>query len=134
MYMRTLATVARIRRNGEPDRRYGHKGPQPHLWDTGPDPWIRRLRYKFLRARAQARFWHQLWQLTWEEYVTLMRKQVNHGRDLAQINLCRKDADGTWSLANCELRTRYQMVRRQKHVRQDGTRRRRVNTKQQKQK
>ena len=120
--------MTRMNRHGEPDRRFGRQGPRPHLWETGPDPWIRRLRYKFLRARAQARYWNQAWQLTWEQYLEIMRKQVDHGRHMHNINLCRRDTDGAWSVANCELMPRRQVVRRQKHTEHHGGVRRRSNT------
>jgi hypothetical protein len=92
------------------------------------DPWHRQLRYKFLRARAQAKFWNQEWQLTWDEYLEIMRSNTNHGRDMDNINLCRKDTDGAWSRDNCELIPRRVVVKRQRHKYEDGRIRRRVNT------
>ena len=123
--------MTRMNRHGEPDRRYGRKGPQQDRWLI-TDPWHRQLRYKFLRARAQAKFWNQEWQLTWEQYLEIMRSNTNHGRDMDAINLCRRDTDGAWSVANCELIPRRRVVCRQRHRYEDGRIRRRVNTLQKK--
>jgi len=123
--------MTKLNRHGLPDKRYGTKGPQQARWLI-TDPWHRQLRYKFLRARAQAKFWNQEWQLTWDQYLDLMRKHTNHGRDMDAINLCRRDTDGAWSRDNCELILRRVVVKRQRHRYEDGRIRRRVNTLQKK--
>ena len=39
----------------------GHRGPRPHLWRQGPDPAVRRDRYRYLRSKAQAKYLGQAW-------------------------------------------------------------------------
>ena len=102
---------------------------RPHLWQTGPDPWLRQLRYKFLRARVQARYWNQSWEIDWEDYVKLMRKKYNHGRDLESLNFCRRDTTGPWTLDNVFFMTRKEMVDRNRKQLSDGTYTRRIRKK-----
>jgi hypothetical protein len=114
------------RKDGTPDRRYSKTGPRPDRWVTGPDPEIRRLKYKFLRARVQARYWCQEWHLTWEEYRDLMMDaRAEHGRGMEQLNLARRDRNQGWHRDNVHFLTRRQVVHRPKTLNPDGTERKR---------
>lgn len=66
------------------------------------------FRRRFLRSRAQARYWCQSWQLTWEWYLTQMQtvpfKSI--GRGLDQYNLIRRNKRQGWTPDNCELQLR----------------------------
>ena len=107
--------MTRINKDGTPDRRYSKTGPRPDLWLTGPDPELRKLRYKFLRARVQARYWCQDWDLTWAQYQELMMSaHADYGRGLEQLNLARKDRTGGWHWDNVHFVTRKKILRRPK--------------------
>lgn len=96
------------------------KKKRPHLWATGPDEKVRAIRYKFLRAIAQARYWCQDWLIDWPDYLELMQGK-RHGRGLKNVNLCRKDTSGPWSLDNVIFMTRKKMMIRNKQIMADGT-------------
>jgi hypothetical protein len=75
---------------------------------------VRRHRYRFLRSRAQARFWHQEWSITWEDYLDLFKTAPGEwGRGMTQLNLTREDTSEGWHIWNVRLRTRSEVVRRQ---------------------
>ena len=116
--------MARIRKNGQPDKRYGKKGPRPNLWKTGPDPVLHQLRIKFLRARVQARYWCQPWQMTFEQYADRWLSQGidprRPARDPDSQNLCRIDKGGAWSVENTVMRRRQQQMTRAKTRHKNG--------------
>ena len=95
-----------------PEHPFGNPGGPDH-WKTGPDPDVRRLRYRFLRARAQARFWSQEWRLTWDEYLEIYRESGEWGgRGQRDLNLTRIDTDQGWWVDNVRLLPRGQAMRR----------------------
>ena len=95
-----------------PEHPFGNPGG-PDNWITGPDPDVRRLRYRFLRARSQARFWHQEWRLTWDEYLAIYRESGEWGgRGMRDLNLTRVDTTQGWWVANVRLVPRGQAMRR----------------------
>lgn len=102
--------------------RYKDMGPQPHRW-LYPEH-LRQHRYRFLRARAQAKYWCQPWELTWDQYVTLFEqcegtwgRNSRHkgdgelGKD-THINLVRINTQAGWNLANVKLMVRDKAMRR----------------------
>jgi len=90
---------------------WGEGGPD--RWLTGPDPEVRRHRYRWLRARAQARFWGQEWTITWEDYLDLFKTAPGRwGRGMTQLNLTREDTRRGWHIWNVRLRTRSEAMRR----------------------
>ena len=92
------------------------RGERPDLWKTGSDPAVHQHYYRFLRARAQARFWAQEWWLTWTEYYEATREVIGRmGRGLDQFNLVRINTRLGWSKSNVELQTRRQAMHR-KHT------------------
>lgn len=108
-------------KDGRIDTRYIKTGPRPDRWSTGPDPLLRRLRYKFLRARVQARYWCQPWEITWEEYQEIMWEVLSqHGRSLDSLNLARKDRNLGWHKDNVMLRPRKEIVNRPKRTDSNG--------------
>ena len=91
----------------------GHRGPRPHLWGTGPDPAVRRDRYRFLRSRCQARYLGQDWTITWTQYRALLaRVRGQYGRDMSQLNLARRDCKEGWHIWNVHLITRREAMGR----------------------
>lgn len=121
--------MTRIRKNGEPDRRYGRKGQRPDRWRHGPDPLLHQLHVKFLRSRVQARYWQQQWQLTFDQFVTKYQEAgvdpFVPARSPDSINLCRLDKDGAWSVENTVMRSRADQMRRPKTLDANGRTRRR---------
>lgn len=89
------------------------KGPNPGIWITGPDKAVHKHYYRFLRAKAQARFWGQEWTITWEDYLDLYKTM--HGRwsrSNKHKNLVRIDTTEGWHIWNVQLMTRIQAMRR----------------------
>ena len=69
----------------------------------------REIRWKFLRARNQARFWCQRWTITWEQFRDLMLQHPEHGgRTEDSINLSRIDRHPRvgWTIDNVEFTRR----------------------------
>lgn len=88
-------------------------------------PQERRIRWKFLRARNQARFWRQPWTITWDEWYQLFLAHPEHGgREEHSINLGRinRDPQIGWRIDNVEFKQRRQTHRGRSHKRlPDGT-------------
>jgi len=94
---------------------------RPLRWVVGPDPLLRRLYYKFLRARVQSRYWLQEWSLTWAEYRKIMAGvDITHGRLPEALNLCRVDKSLGWHKANVKLQSRLSLLSQPKRRGLDG--------------
>jgi len=66
-----------------------------------PDPVVRAHRYRFLRARAQAKYWRQQWLITWPEFLDLMQRMPGPvGRRMEDWNITRCDTKQGWSVNN----------------------------------
>ena len=63
-----------------------------------------RLRLRFLRARCQARYRAEPWEITWEEYQNIWnhRPPGPLGRSSRASNMCRVDTDLPWSVNNVQ--------------------------------
>lgn len=83
------------------------RGPRPFMWITGPDP-IRHQKYvAWQRARAQARFRHEPWDLTFEQFeIAWGESWAERGRTKDRLCMSRVDYEGGWSIDNVELLTR----------------------------
>lgn len=86
----------------------------PHRWKTGPDPWVRTLKRKWLLAKNQARHWCQRWSISWPWYYDFMKQAYAHGRDLTAVNFARIDKRKGWTTKNVQLITRKEAVTRKK--------------------
>ena len=86
----------------------------PEYWLTGPDPEVRRLRVRFNRMRAQARFWSQEWTLKWEDYLDIFKTAPGRwgGREGDALHLARIDTDEGWHIWNVHLVNRGESMRR----------------------
>jgi len=88
-------------------------GPRPHTWKTGPDPELKHLRRRWLRAKNQARFWSQEWRLTWEQYRdTWVGHTDQLGRTMGSLNLVRRDTTRGWTVKNVHLMNRGEAMHR----------------------
>ena len=101
-------------RQAHSDRRRGKGlGPRPDLWKTGPDPKLKHLRRRWLRAKNQARFWSQTWRLTWEQYKAIWVGHTDQlGRTTESLNLVRRDTTRGWTLKNVHLMNRGEAMHR----------------------
>jgi len=100
-----------LRRN--PDSPVGQKGPRKGLWQTGPDPKVHKHYYRFLKAKAQAKFYKQDWTILWEDYLDILKTMHGSwGRGTKQKNLCRIDTSKGWHMSNVKLMVRLQAMRR----------------------
>lgn len=104
-------------------------GPRPHLWITGPDPVMKKLRRRWLVARCQAKYWHQPWMLSWDQYRDLTLDHVDQqGRHGDDMNLGRVDKRQGWTVANTVMMTRSEQARRSKVRDSKGDVKKRTNT------
>ena len=99
--------------------KYKDMGPQPQRWIVPGH--LRQHRYRFLRARAQAKYWCQPWDITWEQYVKLYEQcegvwgRNTGGRTYSKdthINLVRINTQEGWHLGNVTLMERDKAMRR----------------------
>lgn len=84
-------------------------------WVTGPDDERHDKYYVWMRAKAQARFKNQTWDLTFEEFESFWtpeRWEWRGSRTKNGLILARLDPQGPWSVDNCQIMTRRQQVRR----------------------
>jgi len=100
-----------LRRN--PDSPVGQKGPRKGLWLTGPDPKVHKHYYRFLKAKAQAKFWKQKWTIMWEDYLDFFKTMHGRwGRGKKSKNLCRINTNQGWHIWNVQMMVRGQAMRR----------------------
>jgi hypothetical protein len=85
-------------------------GPRPHTWITGVDP-LRHDQYSaFLKARAQANFRQEQWQLTFEDYEAMWSGQWHlRSRDSLGLSMSRLDPAQPWRVGNCFIATRTEL-------------------------
>jgi hypothetical protein len=88
------------------------QGPRPHVWKSGPDP-VRHYQYLcWLRARAQANYRGEPWQLSYEEWVELWGDNWHRrGRGGESLQASRVDVHKPWSRSNIRLLTRAEINR-----------------------
>ena len=89
------------------------KGPRPKDWVTGPDKEVHKHYYRFLRAKAQAKFWSQAWPLKWDDYLDMFKTMIGKwGRKMQDINIARIDTTQGWHIWNVQLMTRTEAMSR----------------------
>jgi len=97
-------------------REYIKRNPIPRRLSTivGPDPEVQRHYYRWLRAKAQARFWAQEWTIIWEDYLDIFKTAPGRwgGRDGDALHLARRDTRQGWHLWNVHLVKRGESMRR----------------------
>lgn len=97
-----------------PTLHQGNTGPRPEMWKIGPDP-VRHAQYiAYGRAKCQASFRGEGWDLTFEEYEAMWQGRWHlRGRTKNTLCLARIDYDQPWSITNCDIITRAEHNRRQ---------------------
>lgn len=106
----------RVLRPVRPTRHQGRPGPRPFMWKTGPDPRTHEQYTAWLKARAQAQFRGEAWDLTFEQYQELWGDLwEERGRTRDSLCLSRADYEKGWSLANCQVVTRREHAARQRN-------------------
>lgn len=84
------------------------------MWKTGPDPRTHRQYTAWLKARSQARFRGETWNLTFEQYQEIWGDQwEQRGRTRDSLCLSRRDYDLGWDASNIEVMTRQAHAARQ---------------------
>jgi len=89
-------------------RHEGRKGPRPDLWKHGPDPLLRDMNLQYSRAKAQAKFRGETWQLTFEDWVEVWQGNWHRrGRHATSLLCNRINPQQPWSPDNIHLVDRY---------------------------
>jgi hypothetical protein len=85
----------------------GRTGPRPHVWKCGSDEFKHSLYTPWMKAKAQANFRNEDWQLDFEDFY-LMWKDHWHlrGRDSTSYCMTRLDFCGIWNKTNTVIMTR----------------------------
>lgn len=89
----------------------------PDSWLSGPDPINHKLYTDCQRARAQAWYRGEGWEITEEEYIRLWREDDRYklkGRSTGSYCLVRIDLEKAWTLDNVQI------IERIKHYRRCG--------------
>lgn len=97
----------------------GQKGLRPHLWKSGPDPVRHNKHIAWARARAQAHFRGEEYNLTFEDWEKAWADEWHlRGRGADNLFLVRKCDKLAWSITNVETVTRPEFNRRQRIAQQ----------------
>ena len=91
------------------------KGTRPQDW-MYPDPFDHERHIPFLRARAQAWFRDEDWELTFEDYCYFWTFEAwsCRGRGSSDLAMIRLDTEREWSVENCRIVTRREQLERQR--------------------
>ena len=87
----------------------GRNGLRPHVWLIGPDHEKHKLYLPWLRAKAQANFRGEDWDLTFEQFFKIWDGSwEKRGRKNDSLCMTRIDMEGAWTKKNVHLVTRYE--------------------------
>lgn len=101
-----------------PGKGKGRKGPRPHVWVVGPDEFKHSMYTPWQMSSCQARFRGEEWDLTFDEYYNLWKKDWhNRGRKPDNVCMTRKDPSGAWTMGNVEIITRLEHISSQGRTR-----------------
>ena len=82
------------------------KKPRPHVWKSGADEKRHSMYMPWLRARAQANYRNEDWQLTFDQFAELWDQHWHErGRGPDQYCMSRHDMSGPWSIDNAFIIT-----------------------------
>jgi hypothetical protein len=96
------------------------KGTYPHTWLSGPDEVDHKLYVDCLRARAQANFRGEGWEISEKDYIAIWRQDDRYkskGRGTGSLCMIRIDLEKPWRMDNVMI------LERVKHFRKCGTER-----------
>jgi hypothetical protein len=90
------------------------KGSRPELWKH-KDPFDHERYIPYLRAKAQAAYRMEDWDLTFEEYCEFWTPAAwsQRGRGSLDLAMIRIDTTIGWTAYNCQIVTRREQLRRQ---------------------
>ena len=95
------------------------KGPRPHTWKYGKDPFLKEKNLAFLIARVQARYRKEKWTLDFPTFSAIWTKDKWKQKGIKAKCLCmsRRDPKKGWTKNNVFLVTRgeNQLRLRKKH-------------------
>lgn len=110
-----LRPQPRVRRGGSP------AGPRPEQWVSGPDPVRHAQHIAWHRARAQANFRKEAWELDFEAWVEIWGDSwAQRGRSSGSLCLTRDDNEGAWTRNNVSLVVRGEHCRRNQKFTQES--------------
>jgi hypothetical protein len=90
------------------NRRAG-TGPRPHVWIVGPDNNKHQMYIPWLKAKAQANFRNDEWNLEFEDYFAMWNGNWHlRGRQSDDLCMTRINWSGAWEKDNIQLVTRKQ--------------------------
>lgn len=95
-------------------------GLQPHVWLSGPDPVRHEQHIAWHRARAQAHYRGEEWELTYEQWIRIWGdKWSQRGRGVDNLLLTRKNYKKSWNTRNVHLVTRSEFHTHQWKIRKE---------------
>lgn len=88
----------------------------PNNWISGPDPLTHDKYYAWLKHKAQAKFRHEIHELTWEDWQQLWPNELfeKRGRKSDDYCICLIDEYDGWVLGNVEVTSRLEHLRKMK--------------------
>jgi hypothetical protein len=98
-----------------PERKgFGKGKARPHVWLCGPDKEVHDLYTPWMKARAQAHFRGEDWDLTFEQFYDLWKEDW-HQRGRGSFDKCmsRNDPTEAWSVDNTLIITRREHLKKQ---------------------
>ena len=99
-------------------------GPKPHRWLVGPDPERHARHQPWHKARSQANFRGEIWQLTFDEWLNIWgNKWSQRGRASQDYCMVMIDRDLGWVLGNVEVIKRREHLQRMAQERRGTLRR-----------
>jgi hypothetical protein len=98
----------------DPTKKYNKGDPRPHVWLCGEDPYKHSMYIPWLKAKAQANYRDEGWDLSFDNFYELWRENWHQrGREADDVVMTREDVQGPWDKKNTILMTRKEHLQRQ---------------------
>ena len=95
-------------------------GPRPHTWVTGPDPEHHAKYIAWQRARAQANYRKEEWQITFQDWVAVWGENWHRrGRSPDSLVMMRRRWQEPWTKRNAQLVDRPTFHARQARIKKE---------------